>query len=55
VAAGKRADLIAVAGDGLADVSLFERVDLVMKGGEVVVGAKAIADGTLAAGGRMAG
>jgi len=33
---GKFADLIAVAGDPLADISELERVKFVMKGGEVV-------------------
>jgi imidazolonepropionase-like amidohydrolase len=33
---GKFADLIAVAGDPLADVTLLERVGFVMKGGAVV-------------------
>jgi imidazolonepropionase-like amidohydrolase len=32
---GKYADLIAVSGDPLKDVSLLERVDFVMKGGKV--------------------
>jgi imidazolonepropionase-like amidohydrolase len=32
---GKFADLIAVAGDPLADVTLLENVRLVMKGGKV--------------------
>jgi imidazolonepropionase-like amidohydrolase len=49
VAAGKHADLVAVAGDGSADVSLFERVDVVMKGGELVIGAAAATGGALAA------
>jgi len=35
---GKFADLIAVEGDPLQDVSALERVDFVMKGGEVVKG-----------------
>lgn len=33
---GKQADLIAVAGDPLADVTVLKRVEAVMKGGEVV-------------------
>jgi imidazolonepropionase-like amidohydrolase len=33
---GKFADLIAVAGDPLADITELERVRFVMKGGEVV-------------------
>jgi len=32
---GKYADLIAVSGDPLADVSVLERVDFVMKEGKV--------------------
>jgi imidazolonepropionase-like amidohydrolase len=36
VEAGKLADLIAVPGDPLADLSLLERVSFVMLGGEVV-------------------
>ena len=36
VEAGKFADLIAVAGDPLADISQMERVTFVMKGGQVV-------------------
>jgi imidazolonepropionase-like amidohydrolase len=35
---GKFADLVAVEGDPLQDVSVLEHVDLVMKGGEVVKG-----------------
>jgi imidazolonepropionase-like amidohydrolase len=37
VAVGKWADLVAVAGDPLADITLLQRVQFVMKGGEVVV------------------
>jgi imidazolonepropionase-like amidohydrolase len=33
---GKFADLVAVAGDPIADVSELERVRFVMKGGEVI-------------------
>jgi imidazolonepropionase-like amidohydrolase len=33
---GKFADLVAVAGDPLADISELERVRFVMKGGEVI-------------------
>lgn len=33
---GKFADIIAVAGDPLADITQLERVKFVMKGGEVV-------------------
>ena len=33
--AGKLADIVAVPGDPLADVSLMEKVDFVMKGGVV--------------------
>lgn len=36
IEAGRFADLIAVAGDPLADVRLLERVPFVMKGGEIV-------------------
>jgi imidazolonepropionase-like amidohydrolase len=36
IAAGKYADLVAVEGDALADLSRFMKVDFVMKGGEVV-------------------
>jgi imidazolonepropionase-like amidohydrolase len=35
IAAGKYADLVAVKGDPLSDVSVLERIDFVMKGGEV--------------------
>lgn len=35
---GRLADLIAIKGDPLADVSVLERVDFVMKGGEIVKG-----------------
>ena len=35
IAAGKQADLVAVRGDPLADIKLLERVEFVMKGGEV--------------------
>jgi imidazolonepropionase-like amidohydrolase len=38
VAPGHHADIIAVAGDPLKDVSILERVDFVMKGGAVVKG-----------------
>ena len=37
---GAWADLVAVAGDPLADVTALERVDWVMKGGRVVAGAR---------------
>ncbi len=33
---GKQADLIAVAGDPLADVTVLKQVGFVMKGGEIV-------------------
>ena len=33
--AGKLADIVAVPGDPLADVSVMEKVDFVMKGGVV--------------------
>jgi len=36
VAAGRYADLVAVRRDPLADISVLESVDWVMKGGEVV-------------------
>ncbi len=35
IAAGKYADIVAVKGDPLADVTLLEKIDFVMKGGEV--------------------
>jgi len=35
IAAGKYADLVAVKGDPLADIALLQKVDFVMKGGEV--------------------
>ena len=35
VETGKFADIVAVPGDPLADVSLLEKVDFVMKGGVV--------------------
>jgi imidazolonepropionase-like amidohydrolase len=37
IAPGKYADLVAVDGDPLKDVTLLERIPFVMKGGEVVV------------------
>jgi imidazolonepropionase-like amidohydrolase len=37
---GKAADLIAVAGDPLTDVTVLKRVEFVMKGGEVAKGAR---------------
>ena len=37
IAPGKYADLVAVDGDPLADVTLLEKIPFVMKGGEVVV------------------
>jgi len=40
VASGYYADLVAVAGDPLADVAVLERVDWVMKGGAVVKGGR---------------
>lgn len=38
IAAGKYADLVAVKGDPLADVALLQKIDFVMKGGEVYKG-----------------
>jgi imidazolonepropionase-like amidohydrolase len=38
IAAGKYADLVAVKGDPLADVALLEKIDFVMKDGEVYKG-----------------
>ena len=38
IAAGKYADLVAVKGDPLADIALLEKIDFVMKGGEVYKG-----------------
>ena len=35
IEAGKLADIVAVPGDPLADVSLMEKVEFVMKGGVV--------------------
>ena len=35
IEAGKFADIIAMPGDPMADVSQFEKVDFVMKGGKV--------------------
>ena len=35
VAAGKFADIVAVKGDPLSDISLLQKIDFVMKGGEV--------------------
>jgi imidazolonepropionase-like amidohydrolase len=43
LAPGRYGDLIAVRGDPLADITLLERVDVVVKGGEVVKGAVATA------------
>ena len=40
LSAGKFADLIAVKGDPLDDISILETVDFVMKGGEVFKGAE---------------
>jgi imidazolonepropionase-like amidohydrolase len=37
VAVGRYGDLIAVAGDPLADVSRLQTVSFVMKGGEVII------------------
>jgi imidazolonepropionase-like amidohydrolase len=35
IAPGKYADLVAVKGDPLADIALLQKIDFVMKGGEV--------------------
>jgi len=35
VEAGKFADIVAVEGDPLADVSILQKIDFVMKGGKV--------------------
>jgi imidazolonepropionase-like amidohydrolase len=35
IAPGKYADIVAVKGDPLADISLLEKIDFVMKGGEI--------------------
>jgi imidazolonepropionase-like amidohydrolase len=35
IAPGKFADIVAVKGDPLADISLLQKIDFVMKGGEV--------------------
>jgi imidazolonepropionase-like amidohydrolase len=35
IAAGKYADIVAVKGDPLSDISLLQKIDFVMKGGEV--------------------
>jgi imidazolonepropionase-like amidohydrolase len=35
IATGKYADLVALKGDPLADVALLQKIDFVMKGGEV--------------------
>jgi imidazolonepropionase-like amidohydrolase len=40
IAVGRYADMIAVAGDPLKDVRVLEKVDVVIKGGEVVKGGK---------------
>ena len=38
IASGKFADLVAVEGDPLEDISVLEHIPFVMKGGRVVVG-----------------
>ena len=35
IAAGKYADLVALKGDPLADITLLQKIDFVMKGGEI--------------------
>jgi imidazolonepropionase-like amidohydrolase len=35
IAAGKYADIVAVKGDPLADVGILQKIDFVMKGGEI--------------------
>jgi imidazolonepropionase-like amidohydrolase len=35
ITAGKYADLVAVKGDPLADIALLQKIDFVMKGGEI--------------------
>ena len=35
IAPGKYADLVAVKGDPLADISVLQKIDFVMKGGEI--------------------
>jgi imidazolonepropionase-like amidohydrolase len=35
IAAGKYADIVAIKGNPLADVTLLQKIDFVMKGGEV--------------------
>jgi imidazolonepropionase-like amidohydrolase len=40
VAVGRYADLVAVSGDPLADITVLEKVEWVMKGGEVVKGGR---------------
>jgi imidazolonepropionase-like amidohydrolase len=39
IAEGKYADLVAVKGDPLSDITLLEKIDFVMKGGEIFKGA----------------
>jgi imidazolonepropionase-like amidohydrolase len=38
IAPGKYADIVAVQGDPLNDISLLEKIDFVMKGGEIFKG-----------------
>lgn len=40
ISSGRKADIIAVAGDPLEDISEMQRVEFVMKGGEIVVNAE---------------
>jgi imidazolonepropionase-like amidohydrolase len=43
IAVGRYGDIVAVAGDPLADVRVLQRVDIVIKGGRVVTGGGAVA------------
>jgi imidazolonepropionase-like amidohydrolase len=46
IAAGKYADLVAVKGDPLSDISLLQKIDFVMKGGEVYKSGDGMMHGT---------